>query len=175
MISVVLCGASQWLLGLPSIVYSTYILVKTGNRVFNSRISVDNIALHHSSLSVYPIVLNDIAFEYLNNSTGCSRILFDVIHLDHYTKLRDGVTYRDNQRCGPLFLRSTEACTRQPSLPAARVRSAPYLGTAGNLRHTPCLVLASWMLGYIVVRLITHVPFVPLCFCSPCSLVIILL
>ena len=85
------------------------------------------------------------------------------------------VTYRDNQQRGPPFLRSTEAHTWQPSLPAARVRSAPYLGTTGNLRHTPCLALASQMLGYIVVRLITHVPFVPLCFCSPCSLVIILL
>ena len=64
---------------------------------------------------------------------------------------------------------------RQPSLPAAHVRSAPYLGTMGNLRHTPRSALASRMLRYIVVRLITHVPFVPLCFCSPCSLVIILL
>ena len=46
---------------LPSAVYSTYILVEAGNRVFNSQISVGNIALHHSSLSVYPIVLDDIA------------------------------------------------------------------------------------------------------------------
>jgi len=90
MISVALCGASQRLLGLPSAVYSTYILVETGNRVFNSQISVGNIALHHSSLSVYPIILDDVAFEYLNNSTGCSRIFFNVLCLDHYIKFCDG-------------------------------------------------------------------------------------
>jgi len=49
--------------------------------------------LHHSSLSVYPIGLNDVAFEYSDNSAGCSRIFFDVLCLDHYSKLRDGNTW----------------------------------------------------------------------------------
>ena len=38
--SVVLCRLSQILLGLPGTFYSTYILLESGNRVFNPRISL---------------------------------------------------------------------------------------------------------------------------------------
>jgi len=76
------------------------------------------------------------------------------------------------QTAVPMINRSAHVATVTS---AARIRLAPYLGATGNLQHTLYLALASWMLGHIVVRLITHVPFVPLRFCSPCSLVIILL